>query len=86
MPIYTYLCPDCQHTFEKISRMTDYKIPEYEPCPTCGESNVRQIINCHFERMAPDQVGRVRPHDDWKDHLKNIKKNNPKCADFNMFR
>ncbi len=41
MPVYEYLCNDCQHSFEKILTLSEH---EHEPvkCPKCESENVVQ--------------------------------------------
>lgn len=41
MPIYTYRCRKCDHTFERNQRMTDAPLSD---CPTC-DGSVRRVIN-----------------------------------------
>lgn len=82
MPLYQYRCEECNHEFEMFRRMSEYKLACEEPCPECSAMSVVQVINTHFELMAPDQVGRVKPTASWREHLRNIKKRNPGSADF----
>lgn len=78
MPTYTYQCKNCSHTFERISKISDRKIPESEVCPECGVSGeVSIIINARMEIVPEHALGRIRPHRDWQEHLNKIKKNNP---------
>lgn len=85
MPIYTYECSACGHRFEKMNRLAHRLDPESEPCSQCSKSEVKQIIVTRFERMAPDQLGRIKPPQDWRDFLSALKKNNPGCSDFNTY-
>jgi len=41
MPIYTYRCRTCDHTFERNQRMSE---PPLRDCPVC-EGSVRRVIN-----------------------------------------
>jgi putative FmdB family regulatory protein len=41
MPIYTYRCRKCDHTFERNQRMTDAPLSD---CPAC-DGAVRRVIN-----------------------------------------
>lgn len=78
MPTYTYNCIKCGNTFEKILKMLNYKDPESEPCPECGEQNsIIQVINAKMEIVPEHALGRIRPHRDWQNHLNNLKRKNP---------
>jgi len=37
MPLYTFKCEKCEHTFEVVLKMNDNKKPLSEPCPECEE-------------------------------------------------
>lgn len=77
MPFYDYKCNNCDHTFEQRLRMDDRKIPELSPCPNCKQLGVTLQITGHFERMAPQDLGRVKPDSDWRYFLNKLKKANP---------
>jgi putative FmdB family regulatory protein len=42
MPIYEYVCPDCQQPFEKLVSGGSKEKPV--PCPTCGQDSQRKKI------------------------------------------
>lgn len=42
MPIYEYRCPDCQHQFEVIQKMSDDPVTV---CPECGKQQVKKMIS-----------------------------------------
>ena len=42
MPIYEYICPDCQQPFEKLVRGRSKEKPV--PCPTCGQDSQRKKV------------------------------------------
>lgn len=45
MPLYEYRCDKCGTIFEKRLSMSDNKLPESEPCPSCSElGNVLQYL------------------------------------------
>lgn len=49
MPIYEYRCPDCQHEFDAMQRMSDDPIGV---CPECGSTNVARVLSApaiHFK-------------------------------------
>lgn len=42
MPIYEYRCPDCDHQFEAIQKMSDDPITV---CPECSAEQVKKLIS-----------------------------------------
>jgi len=86
MPTYLYKCEKCGDEFEEIHRIAEREIPTKSLCkiPTCPQTN--GDIFCGGEiSIVPQMPSMVsmrdgwRRHTDqgWKDHLKQIKKNNP---------
>lgn len=45
MPIYEYLCPKCEETFEEWRKSVD---DDVAPCPACGEPSKRIISSSAF--------------------------------------
>ena len=77
MPTYLYRCEKCGSEFEEIKRISERNIPTDTPCsfPTCsGEISIVP----QMPSMVSMRDGWRRHTDQgWKDHLKQIKKNNP---------
>jgi len=48
MPIYAYQCQSCEHTFDKMLSLSQYK--EAQPCEECGEGTKKLItaVNLNF--------------------------------------
>jgi putative FmdB family regulatory protein len=44
MIFYDYVCAACAKTFELGLRMAEYARPTTEPCPSCGQLQVRQLV------------------------------------------
>ncbi|MCH9689592.1 MAG: zinc ribbon domain-containing protein [Gammaproteobacteria bacterium] len=42
MPIYEYQCNACQHTFDKLQKMSDEPIKQ---CPECGQNTVDKLVS-----------------------------------------
>lgn len=40
MPIYEYVCPECEVKFEKLRPMNDGNVA---PCPTCDQDSPRVL-------------------------------------------
>lgn len=85
MPSYNYQCSQCGYQFELRLSMADNSQPETQPCPECGVHQVKQIIVSIPPLADPYRMGRIKPDQQWRDYLKDIKSKNPGCADFNTF-
>lgn len=42
MPIYEYRCPDCDHQFDELQKISDDPI---SVCPECAAENVKKLIS-----------------------------------------
>ncbi len=49
MPIYEYLCKDCQKTFSIIQAMTEHGKAAVK-CPHCSSSQVEQLFTGFFAK------------------------------------
>ena len=47
MPVYDYICKDCNKTFEKVITLTEHE-KEVISCPHCGSKNVEQEATAFF--------------------------------------
>jgi putative FmdB family regulatory protein len=47
MPVYDYICKDCNKTFEKIITLAEHE-KEAVSCPSCGSKNVEQEATAFF--------------------------------------
>jgi putative FmdB family regulatory protein len=47
MPVYDYICKDCNKTFEKIITLAEHE-KETVSCPSCGSKNVEQEATAFF--------------------------------------
>jgi putative FmdB family regulatory protein len=67
MPLYEYVCHDCEETVTVLTRT--YDAPGVPACPSCGGDNLRRVIS----RVAVAQAQRDRLQDmSWLDQ--NIKR------------
>ena len=46
MPVYDYVCHDCQETFELILTLTEHE--KDAKCPNCGSKNVEQEATAFY--------------------------------------
>ena len=86
MPTYTFKCNSCEHIFDKKLSMSDFKLPESEPCPNCNKLTITKIIlPSNFIINGQPKEGRfAKPNGDWRSFLKMVKNNNP-GSDFNTY-
>ena len=47
MPVYDYVCKDCQKSFELILTLGEHDKGDI-PCPKCGSKNVEQAAVAFF--------------------------------------
>lgn len=82
MPTYSFKCEFCETEFEKTLKIINRKDPETAPCPKCNKiGDVKLVIRANFELMSPDQLGKVKPPQDWRSFINNVKKSH-KGSDF----
>ncbi len=43
MPVYEYICKDCQHSFETVLTLSEHDKTEVR-CPKCNSRNVEQDV------------------------------------------
>ena len=48
MPIYEYKCSECEHTLEKLQKMSDDPLVE---CPECGKPSLNKMISAAGFRL-----------------------------------
>jgi putative FmdB family regulatory protein len=48
MPIYEYKCTECEHTLEKLQKMSDDPLVD---CPECGEPGLQKMISAAGFRL-----------------------------------
>jgi len=59
MPIYEYLCRECQHRFEYLL----LRSPVEAKCPACGSANLEQLISTSsFHSAAASQANLSAAH------------------------
>lgn len=76
MPNYEYKCDKCEHYFEKILSIPNMKQPEEEPCPNCGEVQVKKVIFSAPALGDPVRLGIRRPDGGFKEVMQKIESNN----------
>lgn len=74
MPLYNYLCHNCEKDFDDVKKIDARDQPLSEPCPSCGHSGsvVRTVSNARIVSGVGDF--RAKVPDFFKDRLREIKK------------
>jgi putative FmdB family regulatory protein len=49
MPIYEYVCTDCEHAHEALQKLSDAPLTE---CPACDESTLKKKISAAAFRLS----------------------------------
>ncbi|NLW97847.1 FmdB family zinc ribbon protein [Luteimonas wenzhouensis] len=49
MPIYAFRCEQCEHSFDRLQKLSD---PDPEACPACGGAQVRREVTAPAFRLA----------------------------------
>ena len=49
MPIYEYVCNDCDHTFETLQKMSEAPL---SVCPACNQSSLKKKISAPGFRLS----------------------------------
>jgi putative FmdB family regulatory protein len=48
MPIYEYVCKNCEHTLDALQKMNEEPL---EYCPSCGERRLKRLISAPRFRL-----------------------------------
>jgi putative FmdB family regulatory protein len=79
MPLYNYRCKKCGYEYERLLPMKDMEKPlseKPEGCAGDGNCEIEQIVTkANFG--DPWKMGRIKPNDDFRSRLKEIKKAHP---------
>jgi putative FmdB family regulatory protein len=75
MPVYSYCCPSCFHTFDVVKKLA--QLDRVEECPLCADNAERRIVAPHiagdYEAYnCPITGKRVEGR---REHQENLKKN-----------
>jgi len=49
MPIYAYKCTACDHTFDRLQKLSD---PAPDTCPDCGAAQVQRQVTASAFRLT----------------------------------
>jgi len=75
MPNYSYICENCEYTFEETHLMKDHDLPMKKPCPKCKKKKIQknwsaQANGVHSNStMSPAKVNGSA----WKEVIDRIK-------------
>lgn len=76
MPIYDFLCKDCNTSFEVSCKISERTQGIFN-CPNCSSSHIVQQILKAPLRGASHRLGHNRKHNEFKDVLRTIHKRTP---------
>ncbi|MFA9419772.1 MAG: FmdB family zinc ribbon protein [Gammaproteobacteria bacterium] len=49
MPIYEYVCTECEHAYEALQKMSDDPLQE---CPSCGKPALKKLVSAAGFRLS----------------------------------
>lgn len=50
MPIYSYICTNCDYQFELVLPIKERLLPTFRVCPSCSKLTINRIIDeCNFK-------------------------------------
>ena len=49
MPIYEYVCTECEHKLEALQKMSDAPLSD---CPACAKPNLKKLISAPSFRLS----------------------------------
>ena len=49
MPIYEYVCTECEHAHEALQKMSDEPLKE---CPACGKPALKKLVSAAGFRLS----------------------------------
>jgi putative FmdB family regulatory protein len=76
MPLYQYMCADCQYVFEETRKLAEYQEPLKLPCPNCKKEGTLSIQPGACGLSFRGEMRR-KPTDGFNDKLKEMKKKHP---------
>lgn len=75
---YSYKCNGCGHEFNEYHKMSDNKVPEYNPCPACGEVKVKQVLHMPKIISGVTGAGKKKLPSDFRNLMSKVTAQNPK--------
>lgn len=73
MPMYSYQCQKCEHSFDSIQSMAEMHLPTTQPCPECqAEGTVIKTIGGAPAIGDPVRLGVRRIDNGFKEVLQRI--------------
>lgn len=74
MPIYDYMCRECDEPFEKNVKMAEMNEPQ--ECPYCGAMDTFKFIGGAPGITDSFSLGRIKPPAEFRERLTQIHKTN----------
>jgi len=77
MPLYDYICDECNHSFDLFSSIANRHVPLDEECPSCKMvGKVRMKLNV-APIADPVRLGRIKAPGGFRDVLNQIHTRTP---------
>ena len=61
MPIYEYLCIECENIFDKLVSFSNSSYKDAIECPECGSNNTKKLMSAFSSSGELSSVGSCGP-------------------------
>lgn len=83
MPLYEYLCPECDERFDELMKMDDRHTA---PCPQCGTTAAQQVTSARIDYRMGVSKDFPTAYDKWTKIQESKNKQEGKMWDSNNNR
>jgi putative FmdB family regulatory protein len=56
MPVYGFVCENCEHSFDEFLSIPNREEPISKPCPKCSENKIRRCFDSYSQTIGSDHT------------------------------